>query len=363
MEEQQKNELKMWLVFYLCKGLGPKKLDVLKQHTELTHLLTFSEAQLASLGLSSDIIKQLLYPNWYYIDTLIEYLSQHAITAIYYSHPCYPSQLKEISAAPLILFCKGNIDLLCKSQIAVVGSRSATPNGIEIASEFASAMSHQGIVVTSGLAGGIDTAAHKGALAASGETIAVVGTGVDVIYPKKNRLLFEQLLSSGLIVSELLPGTKAHASHFPRRNRIIAGLSLGVLVVEAEIKSGSLITARYAIEQNREVFAVPGSLFNPYSHGCHYLIKQGAKLTETLDDIFEELGLLVKNGLYNKVEVDNLEQADPVLTQLGYEATSVDVLAERTQIPVEQLLTRLLDLELANQVERVLGGYIKLRSY
>ncbi|ATC92876.1 DNA-processing protein DprA [Pseudoalteromonas tunicata] len=363
MLETEKNELRIWLVFYLCKGLGVQTLLKLKQHIELDQLLLLSEMQLQQLGLKPDIINQILHPDYSYINKLENYLIEQKIFAICYDHPAYPPLLKEIVSAPLILFCRGDISLLQAPQLAIVGSRSATANGCHIASEFAYQLNEQGVTVTSGLAGGIDAAAHKGSLAASGKTIAVLGTGVDVIYPKRNKLLAMQIIERGLLVSEFLPGTKAHAANFPRRNRIISGLSYGTVVVEAELKSGSLITARYALEQNREVFAVPGSVLNELSHGCHFLIKQGAKLTENVDDIFEELGLFVKNGLYSKDEVLNCDDEEPLLAELGYDVMTVDELSNKTNIPIEQLLTRLLDLELSNHVERVLGGYVKLRRY
>ena len=273
----------------------------------------------------------------------------------------YPECLKQIASPPLLLFCKGNLDLLSTPQIAMVGSRSATPNGLTTASQLAYDLVETGFTVTSGLALGIDGAAHKGALASKGHTIAVLGTGIDEVYPKRHRLLFEQIQKLGLLISEFLPGVKPHASNFPRRNRIISGLSLGVVVVEAEIKSGSLITTKYALEQNREVFAVPGSISSPLSQGCHYLIKQGAKLIENMDDILEEVSIFPKSCLYTNREQEKNKDDDPILEQLGFEVTPVDVIAQRVKLPIEQILPRLLDLELEDKIARVIDGYIKLR--
>ncbi len=201
----------------------------------------------------------------------------------------YPQRLREIGSAPPLLFCIGDVGLLEAPQLAIVGARSATAQGIENARAFAEALSHRGLVITSGLALGIDGAAHRGALAAGGGTIALCGTGLDRVYPSQHRDLAHAIGGHGLLVSEFLPGTPPKADHFPRRNRLISGLALGVLVVEAARESGSLITARLAGEQGREVFAIPGSIHNPLARGCHQLIRQGAKLVETVDDIFEEL--------------------------------------------------------------------------
>jgi DNA processing protein len=208
---------------------------------------------------------------------------------------------------------------------------------------------------------GIDGAAHKGALAGNGKTIAVLGTGVDVYYPKRHKLLTDQVSERGMLVSEFLPGTAANANNFPRRNRIISGLSLGVLIVEAEIKSGSLITVRYALEQNKEVFAVPGSIKNPLSEASHFLIKQGAKLVENVSDILDEVSFFCENSLYTIEEATVDEPACEILNSVGFEVTAVDLIAQRSQWPIDKVQARLLDLELEDRVERVLDGYIRVR--
>ena len=351
------------MALYLCKGLGLASIKALMDKIDLNSLFGATAKELQRLGLNDPIVTQLTNINWQHVDEVIQRCANLSITIVSYFDNRYPAQLKQISTAPLLLFCKGNIDLLMRPQIAIVGSRSATPTGLEIASEFAYQLIQSGLVVTSGLARGIDGAAHKGALANTGETIAVLGTGADVIYPKRHHLLYQQIAERGLIVSEFLPGVLANACNFPRRNRIISGLALGVVLVEAEIKSGSLITARYALEQDREVFAIPGSIKNPLSQGCHFLLKQGAKLTEHVSDILEEVSFLSENSLYTIESMSENEapQEDcPVLENLGFEVTSVDTLTQRTQWPVEQVVARLLDLELEDKVERVLNGYIKL---
>ncbi|MBQ4864096.1 DNA-processing protein DprA [Pseudoalteromonas sp. MMG013] len=351
------------MALYLCKGLGLSSIKALMDHGDLNHLFNLNIDELKNLGLAESVAVQLVKVDWQYIDALISHCETLSIAIVSYFDSRYPPLLKQICTAPLLLFCRGNIDLLVQPQIAIVGSRSATATGLEIAAEFSYQLTQSGLVVTSGLARGVDGAAHKGALAHLGETIAVLGTGTDIIYPKRHQQLYQQIIERGLVVSEFLPGTLAKACNFPRRNRIISGLSLGVLLVEAEIKSGSLITARYALEQNREVFAIPGSIKNPLSQGGHFLLKQGAKLTEHVSDILEEVSFLPENSLYTieSMAKNDISQEDcRVLQNLGFEVTSVDTLTQRTQWPVEKVVARLLDLELEDKVERVLNGYIKL---
>lgn len=364
MKNTEKSELHLWLAFYLCQGIGPQTLTRLLTYYTIYELSLMPHSKLVALGLSESQADQINSPDDTQIDALITYCAQHAIEIIYYSHARYPEQLKQIPSAPIVLFCKGNIELLAEPQIAIVGSRHATSGGMRLAEQFASQLGRVGIVITSGLARGIDSAAHRGCISASTGTIAVLGCGVDVVYPKSNHRLYQEVAEQGLLVSEFLPGSHAKAFYFPKRNRIVSGLSLGVLVVEAEAKSGSLITARYALEQNREVFAVPGSLFNKNNSGCHLLIKQGAKLTENIDDVLQELRVPLKNCLYidNREEKNtelNTEQAK-VLASLEFDVTSVDAVVARTGLLVNQVVNILLDLELAGQVERVLDGYIRL---
>ncbi|NOU51390.1 DNA-protecting protein DprA [Pseudoalteromonas sp. JBTF-M23] len=351
------------LALHTCKGIGIATIDALQMKCDLSSLFKLSLKELKQLGLSDALAQQLCSIDWGYLQRIEERCKQQGIAIISYFDNRYPSLLREIASAPLILFCKGNTALLTEPQIAIVGSRSATATGLEIASDFAYRLNLAGLTVTSGLARGIDGAAHKGALAHDGATIAVLGTGVDIIYPKRHNLLYQQVCERGLLVSEFLPGCGPQANHFPRRNRIISGLSLGVVLVEAEIKSGSLITARYALEQNRDVFAVPGSIKNPLAQGCHYLLKQGAKLTECVEDIIEDVSFLSQNGLYSIESViknDSPQEDCPILQNLGFEVTSIDTLTQRTQWPVDRVTARLLDLELEDKVERVLDGYIKL---
>ena len=346
----------------MCKGLGVTTLLALSKQHPLESLIGLPHSTLLELGLTVNQATNLLNTNWQQIDRYEQCIIDQKIIVISIFDKRYPDSLKQIASAPLLLFCRGDVTLLSASQIAIVGSRNATPTGLEIAAEFAYELTQAGIAVTSGMARGIDGAAHKGALAANGKTIAVLGTGVDIYYPKRHKLLTEQVLENGLLISEFLPGTAANAHNFPRRNRIISGLSLGVLIVEAEIKSGSLITVRYALEQNKEVFAVPGSIKNPLAQASHFLIKQGAKLVENVTDILDEVSFSYQSSLYSKEEVVSQLSECEVLNSIGFEVTSVDDIVRRVQWPIDKVLARLLDLELDDQIERVLDGYIRLSA-
>jgi DNA processing protein len=279
----------------------------------------------------------------------------------------YPPLLNEVSDPPVALYLRGNAEVLALPQLAIVGSRNPTPSGRENALEFAVQLARCGFTITSGLAIGIDTASHRGALSVSGNTIAVCGTGLDVPYPSSNRDLADEITSHGAIVSEFPLGTPPVKSNFPRRNRIISGLSLGTLVVEAALRSGSLITARLAAEQGREVFAIPGSIRNAQVRGCHQLIRQGAKLVETPDDIFEELrplaGALAQIQPPSKArdrepKTDGLlhKGHEILLDALGFEPAGVDLLVERTGLRADEVASMLLMLELEGRVESYPGG-------
>lgn len=279
----------------------------------------------------------------------------HAIVAL--SDPAYPRAMLETTDPPSLLYVIGRIELLDAPSLAIVGSRNATASGVETARSFARSLSEGGLTIVSGLAAGIDAAAHEGGLAGVGRTVAVVGTGADIVYPARHRDLAHRIASGGAIVSEFPLGTRPSSANFPRRNRIISALSRGVLVVEAAVRSGSLVTARYAGEQGREVFAIPGSIHSPLSRGCHALIKQGAKLVESAQDVFDELR-------WNSLADDSTREApppppdedDPVLRALGYDPCDVESLAVRTAMPVESVTARLLELELLGLVAPVPGG-------
>ncbi|MEO7401733.1 MAG: DNA-processing protein DprA, partial [Polaromonas sp.] len=282
----------------------------------------------------------------------------------------YPAELLDIEDPPLMLYMLGVLanrtDAATKSiagKLAVVGSRNPTPQGESNAREFARAFGGAGLCVVSGLALGIDGAAHDGAMLGGGDTIAVVGTGLDRVYPKKHLALAHRIARQGMLVSEFPLGTPPLMSNFPRRNRIISGLSLGTLVVEAALKSGSLITARLAAEQGKEVFAIPGSIHSPQSRGCHALIKQGAKLVEVAQDVLEELHFATRvagdlPGGSAKAEEEGAEGIgdSPLLAALGFDAVSLDALQARTGLDTARLQAQLLELELEGKVARLPGG-------
>lgn len=269
----------------------------------------------------------------------------------------YPAWLLHAADPPLLLYLDGRVDLLGAKSVAIVGSRRPTPQGLANARAFAQALSARGWAIVSGLAAGIDAAAHGGALGAGGGTIAVVGTGIDIVYPRANRELAAEIARRGLLVSEFALGAPPLALHFPQRNRIIAGLSRGTLVVEAALRSGSLITARLAAEAGREVFAIPGSIHSPQAKGCHVLIRQGAKLVETAQDIIEELEpALLLRATAAAAAAEPASETDPVLAALGHDPASLDTLIDRCGWTAARLGARLLELELAGQVARLPGG-------
>jgi DNA processing protein len=287
----------------------------------------------------------------------------HAIVTL--ADADYPRALLATSDPPTLLYAIGRIDLLNRPALAIVGSRNATRQGAETATAFAQHLAHAGLTVVSGLALGIDAAAHRGALKAVDEgaeasTIAVVGTGVDVIYPATNKALTQAIRARGVVVSEFALGTPGIAHNFPRRNRIIAGLARGVLVVEAALRSGSLITARLAAEAGRDVFAVPGSIHSPMAKGCHRLIKDGAKLAEDAADILGELGLPAVGAA--PAPASTRAGESELLAAMGFDPVDLDTLAARTGRDAGDLVAALLELELAQDIERLPGNrYQRLR--
>lgn len=288
-----------------------------------------------------------------------------------WAHPAFPALLLESGDAPVIMFAKGRLELLQRPALAMVGSRNCSQGGSDTAEAFAEAFSAGGVTVVSGLAQGIDAAAHAGALRAvtrqsanAGSTIAVVGTGIDRVYPAKNKVLAHSIAEHGLILSEYPLGTPPLAENFPRRNRIISGLARGVLVVEASMASGSLITARLAGDQGREVFAIPGSIHSTFHKGCHHLIKQGAKLVETAQDVLEELRPGGDAPLRTATARSDAEAVDgsPLLRHIEHAPIDVDTLVARSATPVDQVMTELTLLEIAGQVEQLPGGLWQRRG-
>jgi DNA processing protein len=283
-----------------------------------------------------------------------------------FTDPRYPRSLRTLNRSPIALYVAGNADVLNDPQLSIVGSRNPTPAGRDIAFEFAESLAACGLGITSGLAEGIDSAAHRGALAAQGITLAVLGSGVDIIYPRSNQTLSDEIRFQGALISEFPLGTPPRREHFPQRNRIIAALSLGTLVVEAARRSGSLITARLAGDHNRELFAVPGSIHNPLSRGCHELIRQGAKLTETVADILSELNFSAFlaspdhacGGLTAPPDIEaGMDKEHKILLDaLGFDPADLDVLVVRTGFKPEAVSSMMLILELKGHVQAAPGG-------
>ena len=285
-----------------------------------------------------------------------ENTDQHIITL---ADPEYPQSLLQIPDPPTLIYVRGRLDLLNQPALAIVGSRYPTPEGLYNAERFAAALAEAGLVISSGLALGVDAAAHRGALSVSGLTIVFIGTGIDRVYPARNRELALEIGAKGTIVSEFPIGTPASAANFPRRNRLISGIARGVLVIEASVDSGSLITSRLAAEQGREVFAIPGSIHSPVSRGCHKLIKQGAKLVETAQDVLEELDLPHTARIHSAVTPTHSEDTDQLLSQIGYDPCGIDELVVRCGLTAELLSVKLLNLELNGRVITLPGGFYK----
>lgn len=285
------------------------------------------------------------------IDPVVDWLEDSLNHVITVADVEYPQSLLNIPDPPLVLFVKGRLDLLNAPALAVVGSRNASAQGLRNAEAFAQAASESGLSIVSGLAQGIDAAAHIGGMRGCGSSIAVVGTGLDKVYPASNRDLAHSLAHSGVIVSEFPLGTPPLAANFPRRNRIISGLGLGCLVVEASLRSGSLITARLAAEQGKDVFAIPGSIHSPQAKGCHALIKQGAKLVEGVNDILEELGHSLQD-----ISVISTSEEHSLLADLGFEPVDAETLAQRSGLTIGELSAILLQLELDGHIASLPGG-------
>jgi DNA processing protein len=353
------DELESWLILMRTPGIHAGSLRKLLEHVSSVGELPLRAPHPAS------------------IEADLRWLEQPSHHFLPLGSPRYPALLADLPDAPVGLFVRGDPDALSLPQLAIVGSRNPTAAGNDNARQFAAHLVQSGFAITSGLAIGIDAAAHRGALQAGGRTIAVCGTGLDIDYPRANAGLAGEIASTGALVSEFPLGTPAAKSNFPRRNRIISGLALGTLVVEAAVQSGSLITARLAADQGREVFAIPGSIHNPLARGCHRLIRQGAQLVETANDIFDELRIapgsqsqvLTRSRLANHpgagtkaAEASALfapvldKEYEILLDALGFEPASVDVLIARTGLKADEVASMLLILELEARIDACPGG-------
>ena len=360
------DDLRQWLALASVPGMDLLRYQRLIQSIPFSEFFSASQAQLQSYGLTELQSQMLLAPEHQRIDNALHWLEQqpnrHFISCL---DPRYPSLLKQIKQPPLALFVEGNPEALAKPNLAMVGSREPTPTGRQVAFDFAAGLCRAGLGIVSGLARGIDGCAHQGALSVNGSTVAVLGNGLSHIYPKQHAKLTAQVRESGALVSEYLPDEAPRTMFFPLRNRIVVGLSLGTLVVEAAEKSGSLISANYAAEYSREVFAVPGSIYNPLAAGCHQLIVQGAKLTRSVADIMEELAIfLPQKPVKGAKRKNNCQQGlfeHSLLANVGDEATAIDVIASRAGMAVADVTIMLLELELSGEVAVVPGGYIRVR--
>lgn len=349
-----------WIALSLITGLGGETYRrLLTAFGEPEHIYAAGHAALTGVvkpaiaqQICAGISEEALHPS-------LEWLQKPGNHLVTLADEDYPPSLLQIPDPPPLFYLKGRRELLASRCIAVVGSRSATAQGARDAQSFSRSLSDSGLCIVSGMASGIDTAAHRGGLDGLSSSIAVVGTGLDIVYPAKNHALAHELAGKGALISEFPLGTPAIAGNFPRRNRIISGLSCGCLVVEAALRSGSLITARLAAEQGREVFAIPGSIHSPHAKGCHALIKQGVKLVECADDILSELQL----PLYPAAQGATPQGAFPedagqrqLLDAMGYAAIDVDTLAERSGLTSPEVSAMLLTLELSGLVASQPGG-------
>lgn len=349
-------------------GIGPRiSARVLAHCGSPAGALSADRETLRGLGVPTASIEALRHPDEAAIEALIEWACQEGACILTRDDPAYPPLLGEIPDAPPVLYVRGDPALLSDPQLAIVGSRNPTPQGVETTHALARHLAGCGLTIVSGLALGIDGAAHRGALEA-GRSVAVLGTGLDRVYPATHRDLARRIAETGTLVSELPPQTPARGENFPRRNRIISGLALGTLVTEAALGSGSLITARCALEQGREVFAMPGSIHNPLARGCHALIRDGAKLVEGATDVLLELAPLLAGrlgadpkgpsplgaGAGAAAEVDG--DYEKLVAALGHDPAAPDELIRRTGLPADAVASMLLLLELQGRVSSYPGG-------
>ena len=352
-------DLAAWIKLSLVPGLGGQSLRKLLGAFGLPqHILAAGRGALARI-VSAEIAARILSDlDSAAVETALEWAAADGHAVLTLADGDYPQPLLQTPDPPALLYLRGRRELLALPALAMVGSRNATPQGVSNAEQFARAFSSAGLTIVSGLALGIDAAAHRGGLDGAGSTIAVLGTGADILYPQHNRALGERIAREGLIVSEFPLGTPPHGSNFPRRNRVISGLARGCLVVEAALASGSLITARCAAEQGREVFAIPGSIHSPHSKGCHALIKQGAKLVESAQDLLQELGVDVLAA----PPAAAAPAAAGLLAQLGYDPCDIDTLCARSGLTADVVSAMLLQLELDGKVASLPGGQYQRTS-
>jgi len=352
-------DLAAWIELSLVPGLGSARFRSLLSAFGLpANVLGATRAQLSRVvpeSLAAIILERNSQAE---VEKALRWAEGRERSILTLADTAYPKQLLEIPDPPPLVYVAGDIARLSSPALAVVGSRNATPQGLQNARAFSRALSEAGLAIVSGLALGVDSEAHRGGLEGRGATVAVLGTGVDVVYPQRNRSLAEEISSRGALVSEFPLGTEPHAGNFPRRNRLISGLARGCLVIEAALDSGSLITARLAADQGRDVFAIPGSIHSPVSKGCHALIKQGAKLVESAQDVLEELGVSIR-----RAAAAPAGDADGgLLESMGFDPCDIDELCGRSGLPAEAVSAMLLKLELDGKIAGLPGGlYQRIR--
>lgn len=357
-----KTNLATYLALNKIDGFGVKYIQHFeKMYADITQILTLSNPELLQLGWQEKHINQWRSLSWKTIEDELNWASQPHHYIFHWHDKAYPRLLKEIHRPPVILYIQGQLDAITPQTIAIVGTRHPTPYGKQNAAYFSQQLAEIGFCIASGLAIGIDGIAHQSALPSPAGTVAVVATGLDQVYPERHKNLAKNILENGAIISEFSFKTSPRPENFPRRNRIISGLSRGVLVIEAALKSGSLITARYAIEQGREVFAIPGIIQNPHTHGCHSLIQQGAVLVNSLNDILDELAIQMPSQPKDVPEMSNTTPHSPLLDHIDYGvAVSIDTLIERSGSTYDSVITELLTLELSGLIQKSSnGGYFK----
>ncbi len=360
-------KLQSWLTLAATPRLSITHLSRLLQHFPAEKLVEQDADTLRALGLKPQQIQTILSPDKAYIDKCLAWLEKPNCHLISFDDSRYPYLLKQITSAPKILFVEGDPKLLACPQLAIVGSRKASAEGMQAAYDFAYQLALRQVPITSGLALGIDGRAHRAALDAKGKTLAVLGSGLDSIYPKAHFKLAREIADTGALISEFVPWTPPKASFFPKRNRVISGLSVGVLVIEASLKSGSLITARLALEQGRDVFALPQSIYHTSAQGSNALIKQGAFLVDSLDDILQQIDILSECARVHQIPIEPEQVTQEelpfphLLANVGNEVICVDLLAERCNQPVSDIMMQLLELELQGLISAVPGGYVRTR--
>ena len=368
IDEQQTSQLRDLLLLSLVPGIGPKTFtSLLENFSDAKRVLDCEQAQLRMVpGVGPKLAREIsLATKTIKVDRYLDLCEQNGITILDLFNANYPVPLQEIHNPPPILFCKGQVKEEDSLAIAIVGSRHATYYGKRVAEQLARGLATAGYTIVSGLARGIDAAAHRGALAAGGRTIAVLGSGVLNVYPAEHVELAKQVAEQGAVISEVTPNRAPKSGAFPQRNRIVTGLSLGTIIVEAAQRSGALISARLASEQGREVFAVPGPIDSRMSKGCHQLIRDGAKLVESVDDVLEELGPLVKptvtedgETLHHPMELKLNDQERLILNAIDQRPTELDLIAERTDVPIARMLSTISALEIRRLIRRVSGNSV-----